>query len=324
MALQITQYLPAKRKQAPSGWISFNAVCCTHRGERRDKRGRGGVLIQPDGSFSAHCFNCGFKAAYHPTESLSHNCRLFLKWLGVDEETINHLNLEALRNRSLVGRVATPKQKFKPKFDIVPLPDGAVKVEPENLEHKRYVDYLLSRGAKLSEESYYVTPQGAARNKNRVIIPFTHENRLVGYTSRFLDNKLPKYLHQIPTGYVFGLDYQERDWEYVLVVEGVFDAIPLRAVAVLHNAVSDHQADLINALNKQVVVVPDRDQAGTKLVERAMELGWGVAFPIWDKDVKDCADAVKRYGKLTTLISIIESIERSRLKIELRSKDMRD
>jgi hypothetical protein len=35
----INSYLPAKRKQTPSGWISFNAVCCD------DKRQRGGLIF---------------------------------------------------------------------------------------------------------------------------------------------------------------------------------------------------------------------------------------------------------------------------------------
>ena len=35
----LLQFLPGKRKQTPSGWISFNAPCC------QDKRQRGGFII---------------------------------------------------------------------------------------------------------------------------------------------------------------------------------------------------------------------------------------------------------------------------------------
>jgi hypothetical protein len=41
-----------------------------------------------------------------------------------------------------------------------------------------------------------------------------------------------------------------------------------------------------------MIVVPDRDAPGQKLVDQATEFGWGVAFPEWDKAVGDVADAV--------------------------------
>ena len=41
--LDILAYLPAKKKPTPSGWLSFNAVCCQHNGSTRDTRGRGGL-----------------------------------------------------------------------------------------------------------------------------------------------------------------------------------------------------------------------------------------------------------------------------------------
>jgi hypothetical protein len=319
MTFRITQYLPAKRKQSPSGWISFNSVCCHHRGERQDKRGRGGILTETDGSFRYNCFNCGFTASYNPTESLSRNARSLLKWLGVDSDTIDHLGLLCLKNRNILEKIKPSKPRFKPDFELVALPVGAEMLDSSVPEHSRYVTYLRSRGVK-DVSGYYATPRGLGRNRNRIIVPFTYENRLVGYTSRFFDDRVPKYIHHHPTGYVFGIDHQERDWRYVIVVEGVFDAILCGGVAVLHNTISDYQSDIIQSLNKEVIVVPDKDKAGIKMIGRAIELGWGVSFPSWDSDIKDTADAVTRYGKLTTLISIIESVERSSLKIELRSK----
>ena len=46
--LDITTILPAKHKRTASGWVSFNAVCCTHNGENQDKRQRGGVKQNGD------------------------------------------------------------------------------------------------------------------------------------------------------------------------------------------------------------------------------------------------------------------------------------
>jgi len=56
------------------------------------------------------------------------------------------------------------------------------------------------------------------------------------------------------------------------------------------------------------------------LVDQATEFGWGVAFPGWDKMVGDVAEAVQKYGRLFTLKSILESTEKTKLKIDLRRK----
>ncbi|MEN6551948.1 MAG: hypothetical protein ABFC34_03580, partial [Methanobacterium sp.] len=61
----VKSFLPPNRKMTPTGWESFNAVCCHHRGENRDTRKRGGVIFKGDG-FTYHCFNCHFKAGWTP------------------------------------------------------------------------------------------------------------------------------------------------------------------------------------------------------------------------------------------------------------------
>jgi hypothetical protein len=42
--LDITSYLPTRRRQTAQGWISVNAPCCVHRGESADRRQRGGLI----------------------------------------------------------------------------------------------------------------------------------------------------------------------------------------------------------------------------------------------------------------------------------------
>ena len=57
-------------------------------------------------------------------------------------------------------------------------------------------------------------------------------------------------------------------------------------------------------------------------IYRAVELGWSVSIPDWPEDVKDVNDAVVKFGKLATLISIMQAKETSRIKIELRKKNL--
>jgi DNA primase len=93
-------------------------------------------------------------------------------------------------------------------------------------------------------------------------------------------------------------------------------------LAVMHNTISDAQARLIRNLGREVIVVPDHDKAGLELIDRALELGWSVSIPDWPTDVKDVNDAVVKFGKLATLLTIMQSRETSRIKIELRKKNL--
>ena len=134
-----------------------------------------------------------------------------------------------------------------------------------------------------------------------------------------LDDRQPKYIHDTQPGYVFGTDLQGADWRYAIVVEGVFDALSIGGLAVLHAEINDAQVRLIRSLDREIIVVPDQDAAGMKLADRAMELGWSVSMPDWPADVND---AVIRWGRLATLLTILQARETSRIKIELRKKQL--
>jgi DNA primase len=121
---------------------------------------------------------------------------------------------------------------------------------------------------------------------------------------------------------VFGTDLQQPSWQHVLVVEGVFDALSIDALAVLHAEVNDAQVRVIRNLGREVTVVPDQDEAGLKLIDRAVELGWAVSIPNWPVDIKDVNDAVIRMGKLATLLTIMQARETSKIKIEIRKKNL--
>jgi DNA primase len=155
---------------------------------------------------------------------------------------------------------------------------------------------------------------------DRVIIPFMFESRTVGYTGRKLSDGRPKYLNEQTPGYVFNLDNQTRDRKYVIVVEGPMDALSIDGVATLGADIMDKQAMLINRLDKQVIVVPDRDREGQRTVERAIELGWAVSMPDWPDGVKDVNDATLKFGKLAVLIAVIANAEANTLKIQLRMR----
>jgi DNA primase len=101
----------------------------------------------------------------------------------------------------------------------------------------------------------------------------------------------------------------------------MFDALSIGGVALMHNTISDAQARLIRNLGREITVVPDQDRAGLELIDRAAELNWAVSIPAWE-GCKDVNDAVKKYGRLGALITIMQARETNKYKIEIRKKQL--
>ena len=314
----ILSIIPGKKKLSSSGWTSFNAVCCNHFGHKSDTRQRGGIKFDGTNNWSYHCFNCGFKCNFILGKTISHKTRNLLKWCGIDETEIQRWSLESLQHKDLLD-FTQPKKKVKIKFKDHELPQGEI-VDENNPSHKVFADYVKARGISTYDYPFLITPSEKGRMANRVIIPYTYKNKIVGHTSRFLDNKIPKYLNEQQPGYVFNIDMQKPEWQVCIVTEGIFDALSIDGVAVMHDEISSDQVVLLSTLNKQIIVVPDRDKTGLKLCDRALELGYQVSLPNWEADIKDVNDAVVRYGKLPTLLSILQSATNSKIKIELQRK----
>ena len=315
----VLTYLPPKRKTTPSGWLSFNAPCCHHNGTTVDTRLRGGLISNPDG-ISYHCFNCGYKASWQQGRNLSHKMRKLLQWLNTPDDVINKLALTVMQENE--GMAVTQQLVEIPTFNTVPLPEDAIKVADikEFDKHSLAIlEYMASRNLQVDDTTYYWSPSLGYRD--RLIIPFYYENRIVGWTGRSVNpDKKPKYLSEQQPGYVFNLDEQRPQKVFAIVCEGPIDALYIDGVALLGSEAKDQQALLINRLNKDVIVVPDRDQAGSKLVEQAIDLGWGVSMPDWERDITDIGESVQRYGRIFTLHSIASNAETSPLKIRLKAK----
>lgn len=304
-------HLPPKRKTTPSGWTSFNAPCCVHNGDSPDKRQRGGLISNGDDGISFHCFNCGYKASWLPGRQLTYKMRKLLEWLGTPDDTINKLALQCLQ---ISEQGETTIKVELPKFENKQLPKDSKPIDKDT--PIEVIQYLQARNLYLEDYNFH----WSSELKDRLIIPFYKDKKIVGYTARKITKGHPKYLSDQQPGYVFNIDAQDWQRKYTVVVEGPFDAIAVEGCALLGSEIKDQQAMLLNTLSSTKVVVPDRDDAGAKLIDQALELGWSVSMPEWDSSINDVNDAVKKYGKLYTLYSIINNAESSSLKIKLRSK----
>jgi hypothetical protein len=242
--------------------------------------------------------------------------------MGASDDEINTMIFEAMKTES---PEYTPTE-YKPKIEFPnrDLPEGALPLtewldasltSDEEQHLIKVVEYVVNRGFDPVSKDFYWAP--ASGFIDRVILPYYYEGRIVGNTARKIKEGKPKYVSDQPPFFVYNSDSQDDANRYVFVVEGQFDALSVGGVSLLTNEVSEQQARIINNMGKTVIVIPDQDKAGTVLMEQAVALNWHVAFPSWSADIKDCADAVQKYGKLFVVVDAIKTATTNPAKIEI-------
>ena len=319
--------LPPRAKSNPSGWTSFNAPCCQHRGHSPDKRKRAGVRF--DTGVVYNCFNCKFTASWQPGRPISEKFKSLCRWMGASEDTINKIIFEALKTES--PEYAPRETQFRIQFDEKKLPEHSLPIsEWLNVDFAgntilesnlaKVVEYIYDRGFDPTSKDFYWSPEDGYAD--RVIVPFYFKGKIVGNTARKVRSGRPKYLSDHHSHFVFNVDKQQEDQKYLFVTEGPFDAMSIGGVALLTNNIAEQQYRIIQGLGHEIIVIPDQDEAGIALVNKAIEYGWSVAFPNWDDDVKDVAEAVTKYGKLFVTVDAIQTAQTGSIKINMAKKNM--
>jgi hypothetical protein len=283
---------------------------------------RGGIRVENDG-FVYHCFNCGFAAGWTPGKILSKNTKSLFQWIGMNEIDIGKLNLAALK-------IKDDQPVLKKALNLVllekPLPDECKSINEwvqegsQDPDLATAIEYVLDRGMQYDWYNWHWSATPGFRD--RIIIPFYQDGKVVGYTGRKVKPGNPKYLTDSQSGYVFNLDRQVWNRQYVIVVEGQFDAIAIDGVAIMTNEPNDAQIARLTALNKEIIVVPDKDRPGAKMLKSAIANGWSASLPPWGDDIKDVADAVKKYGRLYVLATILHYKVSGEIKINLMKKKL--
>lgn len=315
--------LPARAKTSPSGWTSFNAPCCHHRGHKQDTRKRAGVRF--DSGIVYNCFNCKFSTGWQPGSVIGEKMKALLRWMGASEDDIKQLVFESLKTEP--SDITQVHHEEHIAFTEKPLPEFSKPISewvndpllPEIADEiGKVIEYLVNRNVDPLNPNFYWSPDPSYAD--RVIIPFKFQGKVVGHTARKVVDGRPKYIADQQPHFVFNLDAQADDQKYILVVEGPFDALAVNGVALLHNEISDQQYRLIHSLGAEVIVIPDQDSAGLVLYDHAILHDWAVASPNWDDDIKDCADAVNRYGKLFVIVDAIKTAEKGAIKLSMAKK----
>ena len=301
------------------GWHSLRCPVCG------DKQKRAGFIFN-SGSWGFNCFRgrCMHRVRYNDTVSSSDVApaidKLFSS-VGLREEDWTHLFFDAMFTNKKIVIPDKPKQIVDPKE--VKLPFGAHKLleaNPDNVKTEWAIDYLMNRGVDPQGLTYYVTnaipPKDMLDFRNRVIIPFYYKGKLIffqgAWTNPDRKTKL-KYLNVKDAereSVFFNMDELDRETdEPLFIIEGVFDALWFHnAVSCLSNTLTEQQIARLKKCGRRIIMIPDHDKAGAAMVKTAIAQNWDVSNPDWSSDIKDTDDAVRRYGKLQTVKTIMDAI----------------
>lgn len=333
------------KKKRNGRWLNINCPMCVSRGETADKRRRCGIRNDAN-KIGIHCFNCDFKTRHSPGERMHKEMKKFLRNIGVNDDEIKKIAYKLGQIASVVSRNPEISGIILPSFMNFPekaLPEGARSLAEwadDNCLDQDFLDvanYIYLRGNDIADAiDYYWTPintPGEISLSRRVIIPFKYHGKIVGYTARAIDNASPKYAMYSPRNYLYNADLlNDPSREIIYLVEGVLDAVAINAVGTLGAKLNDVQISWLKSFGKKIVVVPDRDVSGSRLIDIAVSEGWAVAFPAlnasyasenwWEPDCKDSAEATRRYGRLYTMASIFKTMTDSRFEINVKRKMM--
>lgn len=340
MITQILKDLLVERlgilKPSSKNWKKRNCFLCRSQGHGVDTRSRFGVKFEAS-SITCNCFNCGFSAYFEEGGNLTKNFKFMLVNLGVDDKFIKSIEFEIYKQQNKLevvrdgAQLTESEKEFKirnlaTKWPEIKLPDGALPIttwleyDCDDADFLQVVNYLMSRRIFNLDEFYWCSETKHQLNK-RVIIPYYYNRKLVGFTARYAEDlktkTIPKYYQICPEDFVYNLDSQEG-WQrkYIILTEGVLDAWTVSGISSL-GEINQAKIDIINRLQKTIIVCPDRDRKGKDLVDAAIVNNWHVSFPKWDRDIKDAAKAAERYGRLLTTHSIIASALHGKERIQI-------
>jgi hypothetical protein len=300
-------------KVSLTGWHSMNCPMCVQNGQPRPDTRKRGAFKFDNGKIAYTCKNCHMVTGWHPGSRLGFKLSKLMRALGIDDGEIQRLKIQ-LWDQVVEDDSVIVEPFKKPVWPAIEWPWT---VRDLNLEAAEYLD---SRGV-LELSDWHTSASPIQGMDNRVILPYMSEDKLVGYTARWLgevpDKKTPKMITSRPPSFVFNLDRQSHSRKYTIVTEGEYDALTLDGVAIMTNNISPEQAKIIEDIDNEPVVLPDRDRAGLNLAEQAAELGWSVSFPEWPDGIKDANEAAQQFGRVAVLQSVLTAIVSSPLKIKL-------
>lgn len=292
---------------------NFFSVLCRVCNDHGRKGNRAGFKFDSSGSVGYHCFNCGIKAKYCPSDNipLSKKFKNILSCFGIKEEEYNFLYLNNIKNN------IKSKPKSKEQINLIPntiqLPSHFYKLSADNNDIWSLVafEYLKNRKFNVNKYTFYLSTDKDWIG--RLIIPiYKNSKDIIYYQGRKMDDSIPgqKYKSpQISKACIF-FNYPEIfnfNNKPLFITEGFFDAFILNGVSILGNDFSKEQIQILNKCKRKKIYIPDKYGNGSLGAKQALNNNWSLALPEIG-NCKDISESIIKYGEIYTVKNIMDNI----------------
>jgi len=222
-------------------------ICCPYHGESNPSFG-----IRIDFSYKRglfQCWSCGENGNLIKLLSYLDECSIYTVLDKLRSQYIDEIKLDDI--------IDLYNKKFN-NYEYVKIYDELI-LEKFKEPYDKYKDYLIDRG--IIEEYidiFNIKCCDKGVLSNRIIIPiYDEKNRLISYDARSIYGRKPKAIKLKDSDSkhaLFGLNNIEEITDYIVIVEGEFDAIYLQqygynAIALLGIIMSSIQFDKLTKLD---------------------------------------------------------------------------
>ena len=291
------------------GFHSLKCQCCN------DYKVRAGFKFD-QGKIVYNCWNCSTKGVYEEfSGKISRIFRRILRDYGIDDseisEVINTNFFFKKPNSNIITLESITKVNTSTPETFLP-PKSFKLGHHEFTEYQeKLVAYLIERKVDVFNYPFYFSLE--PRFKDRIIIPFYRQGKLIFWQARSIDQQEKKRYDNAPVNREAVIFNFDRLFDYsrgpLLVTEGVFDALMFDGVAILGSSLNDAKIQLLSKSPRRLVFVIDKDSNGALLAEKVLSLGWDITFCPYGAD--DLNTSVRRFGKTWTASQLIKNIPSS-------------
>lgn len=297
---------------------------CVHQGCDHGNKGPRAAFIFDGDVVGFHCFNCPLKPRFDPNvdTDLSDDFKKLLRDFNIPDEVWQRCVFDSFASnydKSKIGHGRHRSTLVDPhEPSIIQMPSSFYKlseaaetdkwaiIAKDFLEHERGVDWK-SYDFYLSEKT---DDKHLSKWFKRLIIPMYKNGNLIFYQGRRLSDGLKKKYESpaVESHKVLGgFDNLFLPTNAPLIVaEGWFDAFAADGAAIIGNIISKEQIAWLNKSKRPKIYVPDKTGNGYLAARTALNQGWNISLPD-TSNCKDISDAVKRFGKLYAIKSIIDN-----------------
>lgn len=288
-----------------TGFYSTKCAVCG------DYKPRMGVKFDGD-NIIINCFNCGLSVVHtEGSGKISRRFRSTLNAFGIDDTVISSIiNSAFFKSPEKSDNISLASlQEIDTHTPTTDLPAGAVLLKDSVSQQAEVArDYLLSRCIDLDRYNFYISD--TPRFKNRVIVPFFRNGRLIYWTARSTDPSEKNRWDNCPESrraVLFNIDkLMHHSQAPLLVAEGVFDAMIFDGIALLGSKLSDAKIKLLQDSRRPLCFVIDKDQNGAALAREVLTRQLG-SISFTPSGTQDINDSTQRYGRLWTAQQIFKN-----------------